>query len=107
MTAGRSRSAAETRVVHCKKAPYDVYIGRPSKWGNPFQIGPDASGHRWNRKEVIQLYRTWLRNNAPELIAEARRELKGKVLGCWCAPLPCHGDILAALVDGRLKEEDL
>ena len=39
---------SKTRVVNCKKEPYDVYIGRPSKWGNPFKIGRDGS-----RQEVI------------------------------------------------------
>ena len=41
-----------TDVVHCKKAPFDVYIGRPSKWGNPYSIGPDGT-----REEVIEKYR--------------------------------------------------
>ena len=77
-------------VVHCKRNEYDVYIGRPSKWGNPFMIGRDGS-----REEVIFKYLKWLRNQ-PELI-KALPELKGKRLGCWCAPNSCHGDILAKL----------
>lgn len=43
------------RVVHCKKEPYDVYIGRPSKWGNPFVIGKDGT-----REEVIAKYAEWI-----------------------------------------------
>ncbi|MDQ5843653.1 MAG: DUF4326 domain-containing protein [Thermoproteota archaeon] len=42
-------TVSNTRVVHCKVEPFDVYIGRPSKWGNPFKIGKDGS-----REEVIQ-----------------------------------------------------
>ena len=42
--------------------PYDVYIGRPSKWGNPFRIGPDG-----NREEVIRKYRDWI-GKQPELL---------------------------------------
>lgn len=80
------------RVVHCKKEPYDVYIGRPSKWGNPFSIGIHGS-----RREVIRMYLDWV-TQQPELIASLP-ELKGKVLGCWCKPLPCHGDILARLAE--------
>ncbi len=38
-------------VVHCKRKTYDVYIGRPGKWGNPFEIGKDG-----NRAEVIEKY---------------------------------------------------
>lgn len=83
---------AKTTVVHCKKAKYDVYIGRPSKWGNPFEIGKDGT-----RAEVIRKYRKWLRKQ-PGLM-KAIRQLKGKVLGCWCHPKPCHGDVLAELAN--------
>ena len=43
------------QVVHCKRDKYDVYIGRPSKWGNPYEIGVDGS-----RKEVIEKYKAWI-----------------------------------------------
>lgn len=76
------------RVVHCKREPFDVYVGRPGPWGNPFRIGRDG-----DRAEVIRKYERWIRAR-PELVARARRELRGKVLGCFCAPLPCHGDVL-------------
>lgn len=79
-------------VVHCKRAPFDVYIGRPSKWGNPFVLGKDG-----DRTTVIVKFEAYIRDNA-ELMA-ALPELKGKVLGCYCAPLPCHGDVLARLAN--------
>jgi hypothetical protein len=79
-------------VVHCKKEAYDVYIGRPSKWGNPFEIGKDGS-----RSEVISKYETFIRNS-PELLQDVK-SLKGLRLGCWCAPRPCHGDILVKLAN--------
>lgn len=86
-------------VVHCKRTPYDVYIGRParglkgSKFHNPFVIGQDG-----DRAEVIRKYIEWLSRNS-ELLDAARAELRGKILGCWCAPNWCHGDILAALAN--------
>jgi Domain of unknown function (DUF4326) len=80
-------------VVHCKKDKYDVYIGRPSKWGNPFIIGINGT-----RETVIAKYKKWLLNK-PDLIKEAQEELKGKILGCWCAPNACHGDILSEIVN--------
>jgi len=80
------------KVVHCKKEKYDVYIGRPSKWGNPFTIGKDGT-----RSEVISKYETFLLNNA-ELLSSIK-ELKGKDLGCWCSPRACHGDILLRLAN--------
>jgi len=78
------------KVVHCKREPYDVYIGRPSKWGNPFSIGKDGS-----RKEVIDKYEKWLMKQS-ELLKDLP-ELKDKTLGCWCKPNACHGDILLKL----------
>jgi hypothetical protein len=88
-------------VVHCKRERYDIYVGRgrdprsgePGRWGNPFRIDRDG-----DRDEVIARYRRWLRSeikagriSLPELAA-----LHGKVLGCWCAPRACHGEVLAA-----------
>ena len=79
-----------SKVVHCKRARYDVYIGRPGEWGNPFQIGRDGT-----RAQVIARYERWLATR-PELLA-ALPELAGKTLGCWCAPRACHGEVLARL----------
>lgn len=81
-----------TTVVHCKKSPFDTYIGRPTKWGNPFTIGKDGT-----REEVIQKYREWIVTQ-PRLMASVH-ELKGKTIACWCAPQPCHGDVLAELAE--------
>ena len=75
------------KVVHCKREKYDIYIGRPSKWGNPYTIGRDGT-----REEVIEKYEKYLLNSS-ELLASLP-ELIGKTLGCWCAPKACHGDIL-------------
>lgn len=89
---------AETRVVHCKRERYDVYIGRPSKWGNPFSVKPSKYACSVATvEEALAKYEAWLRSQ-PELMA-ALPELRGKVLGCWCAPKPCHGDVLARLAE--------
>lgn len=77
-----------------KDIPSDaVYIGRPTKFGNPFQIGKDG-----NREEVISKYRQWVMCQ-PELLKAIKEELKGKDLVCWCAPDPCHGDVLIELAN--------
>lgn len=76
-------------VKHCKRDGADVYIGRPSPYGNPFEIGRDGT-----RSEVIEKFRDWLLAN-PYMLRMARRDLLGKTLGCWCAPAECHGDVLA------------
>lgn len=80
------------KVVHCKKAVYNVYIGRPSKWGNPFNLGADG-----DRAEVIAKYEDWILTQ-PNLL-DSLHELDGKTLGCWCAPRACHGDVLIKLVE--------
>lgn len=99
MTVSR-RSDTRSLVVHCKRSQYDVYIGRPSIWGNPYSHKPGtlAKYRVATVREAISAYRDWITGN-PDLIARARRELRGKVLGCWCAPGPCHGEVLVELAN--------
>jgi len=87
------------RVVHCKRQDYDVYIGRPSKWGNPFshKEGTLARFRVASRQEAIQRHKEWILTQT-ELLKDLH-ELKGMTLGCWCSPLPCHGDTLAEMAD--------
>jgi hypothetical protein len=90
------------KVVHCKQEPYDVYIGRGSKWGNPYshKKGTMASWEVDTREDAIRLFEEWFRAQ-PELVEAAKRELKDKVLGCWCKPLDCHGDVLLKIANGE------
>ena len=82
-----------TEVVHCKKEPYDVYVGRPSPYGNPYIVGTDG-----DREEVIHKFREYFMGNK-ELQARALKECRGKKLGCWCAPQSCHADVIAEFVN--------
>lgn len=84
------------RVVHCKREKFDVYIGRPSKWGNPFRIGPGIQEAA--RADAIAAFRAHLMRH-PELLTAAKSELRGKTLGCYCAPRPCHGDVLLEIAN--------
>jgi len=74
-----------------------VYVGRPTKYGNPFKIGPDGT-----RSDVLAKYEAWLRekiSSDPNFLDP----LKGKDLACWCPlTLPCHADIILKI----LAEED-
>lgn len=89
-----------TRVVHVNNEQHTVYIGRPvwrrglrgSRWANPFRVGRDGT-----REVVIAKYRRWLLAQ-PDLIVDIA-QLRGEVLGCWCKPLDCHGDVLAELAE--------
>jgi predicted glycosyltransferase involved in capsule biosynthesis len=82
----------ETRVVNLYKEKYDVHIGRGSIWGNPFIIGKHG-----NRKQVIEKYKNYILNDT--YLMSQLYTLKGKVLGCFCKPKECHGDILVELVE--------
>lgn len=87
------------RVVHCKRKPFDIYIGRPSKWGNPFSHleGTLAKFKVPTRDQAIKNYEAWLLTQ-PLLLADLP-ELLNKTLGCWCAPQSCHGDVLKRLAE--------
>lgn len=90
------------RVVHRNNFSGDgVYIGRPAKLGNPFIIGKDGS-----REEVMAKYRVWfiVQYYADEefytiIHKLAKRAKEGELIFiCWCAPEPCHGDIIQEFI---------
>lgn len=66
-----------------------IYIGRGTIYGNEFIIGKDGT-----REEVIAKYKAWFYSR-PNIMYLARIELINKTLVCHCAPLPCHGDVIA------------
>jgi len=88
-----------------------VYVGRPTKWGNPFRVGLLAcfcrsagecqhnALRRETAAEAAQSYRELPRSRFR--LEEIRRELRGKDLACWC-PLdePCHADVLLEIANG-------
>lgn len=81
-------------VCNSKSTKADAYIGRGSRFGNPFSI------NRWvSREQAIQAFSEWV-TTQPELLRLIRRVLPGKSLGCHCAPLPCHGDIIEQIATG-------
>ena len=79
------------RVVNLRKEKYTVYIGRPSIFGNPFIIGKDGS-----RKKVIAKYKDYALKY-PNLLKAIKTLKKDDKLGCFCHPLPCHGDVIIKL----------
>ena len=105
------------RVVNRRSGrPYDIYIGRPpaardtgQHFGNPFSDKPDsrAAVILPTREEAVAAFRDWLLGHAWQDVEPDRRrwildhlhELKGKRLGCWCAPLLCHGEVLLELAE--------
>lgn len=87
------------KLAEWLKVPDHVYIGRANRfvgvpesiWHNPFHIS------KYGREGCIKKFEEYLMAS-PELLARVG-ELRGKVLGCWCAPLACHGHVLARLAE--------
>jgi len=88
-----------TTVVNItKRTEYDIFIGRPSKWGNPFRLADYGN----DRKYVLRLFTDWI--NRPEqakLKADGKAKLRGQRIGCFCEPEDCHGHVWAAICDGK------
>jgi len=115
---------ARTTVINIKDAPEGweqderyVYIGRECRRGghdldaspfaNPYRVNdpdPDDRNRPMDRQRCIDLFREAL-CNCPELVERIRTELPGKTLVCWCKPLPCHGDVIAAIANGGVDVE--
>ncbi len=85
-----------------------VYVGRPTKWGNPYKAGGTfehmTGGKSWpvhDHRHAVELYKQLL-DRTPNLVTEIRDELKGTDLACWCPPgQPCHADLLLKLANER------
>jgi hypothetical protein len=90
------------KVVNKYKEPYTVYIDRGSKWGNPYSHldGTKAKYKVNSREEAIESYRSWLWNEIKlgNITKEDLLSLDGQVLGCYCKPKSCHGDVLVNAV---------
>lgn len=87
-----------TVVVNQNQEDFDVYIGRPSDFGNPFPVGKD-------RKKAIKLYENYFLEKI-EVDAEFKQKvlaLRSKKLGCFCKPLACHGDIIVEYLEKEGK----
>lgn len=77
-----------------------VYVGRPTRWGNPFP----HNGTPASRTEAVAAYRDLVATD-PALQAAARRQLAGRDLACWCpAAQPCHADVLLAVANPDQEE---
>lgn len=86
--AGPQPAVLNKHTADAARIEAGVYIGRPSKWGNPFFIGMHG-----NRAEVVAKYEEYIRAH-PTLMEAAKTELRGRDLVCFCAPNACHGDVL-------------
>lgn len=98
--------------------PNTIYVGRPTKWGNPWRIGRAACACRSvgecthnnfrcvTAAEAVEAYRFWLaEGHTSQRRAEKLDPLRGKNLSCWCRlDQPCHADVLLALANTPADE---
>lgn len=107
------KEEGKTYIVHFKKFEHDIYIGRPSKWANPYTHKDlektKAKFQVSSRKEAIEQYEKYL--NESGLINDIE-ELRGKILGCWCCNFPCdgsektfvcHGQVISKILNEKIK----
>lgn len=89
-----------TIVVNRHYKPYTKYIGRGTKFGNDYRIGPDGT-----REGVIAKHKKDFYNN-PELQEAVWVELRGEIIGCSCKPLACHGDTYVEYIKNRMEKNN-
>ena len=89
------------RTKGWRMPPNTVYVGRPSKWGNPYRVGQLVNGMPISRLAAKNYYagtHLFLLIHRDGLDID---ELADKILACWCAlDQPCHADVLI----GRLRD---
>ena len=84
--------------VFSRRRPHEIptgaiYVGRPSKWGNPFSKGSKAKNIADFREYAVE------RNeHDPDWL----KPLRGKHVVCWCSPSACHGDVLIELANAHV-----
>lgn len=95
---GRPVRVQRRRAAGWRMPPGAVYVGRPTRWGNPFTIAEH------DRPGAVTRYRAALRAD-PARLAAVRRELGGCDLACWCPlDVTCHADVLLELANPTLSD---
>lgn len=91
--------------------PGAVYVGRPTRWGNPFIVGkwqvppicryfPEPIFVR-DRAHAVRLYRRWITGSVVRC-TDVVPILGGHDLACWCPlDVPCHADVLLELANPK------
>jgi hypothetical protein len=83
------------RTKDWKMPPNTVYVGRPTRWGNPYRV------HEGNRQQAVGLFLQSIMT-MPMSLAEVKAELRGKDLACWCRlDQPCHADVLLEIANSE------
>ena len=95
----KPRRIQRQRTRGWRMPPNTVYVGRPSRYGNPCRAGwcPNC-GAEHTVSESVEEFRATC--DDPEIRNRIRRDLRGKNLACWCKECdPCHADVLLELAN--------
>jgi hypothetical protein len=89
----------KTTIVNIRTQKCDEYCGRPSTFGNPYEIGRDGT-----RNEVVEKFRDYFYKKLQDPTFRAKvLQLKGKRLGCWCSPRKCHLEIIVEYIENEYE----
>lgn len=96
------RRIQRRRTTGWRMPPGAVYVGRPTKWGNPYRVGDphplNAGQFISDARQAVELFRA--ASTGPGFRAHVRRDLRGRDLACWCAlDQPCHADVLLEIAN--------
>jgi hypothetical protein len=93
------------RTKGWKMPPNTIYVGRGSRWGNPYRIGDRdrRTGGFLDRTPVIERFTDALVTGRLRISESDCAILRGKNLACWCPPGPCHADVLLEIANGSTK----
>jgi len=93
----------QTKVVNIRREAYDVYIGRMGRGQDGYFGNPFALEHGAARGSTLERYRKYFygRLQSDPGFRQRIHALKGRTLGCFCKPNPCHGDIIKEYLDSQ------
>jgi len=77
-------------------------IDRSTIFGNPFVLKKD--GGEYTREESVEEYEKWFYDKieTDEKFKKSVEDLQGEVMGCWCKPKECHGDVILNYINQEL-----
>lgn len=104
--------ATNTRFVNLRQDKFDIYIGRGKRYGQKGIYGNPYFRNDDNREDAIMKYEPYIKNKLMQNTAFLLEflTLKDKVLGCYCKPKHCHGEVLISILNflfSNLEDEVL
>ena len=106
------RRIQRKRVAGWRIPPNTAYVGRPTKWGNPWPVTPASErshgvGEDFYYRRAVEAFSFWIEDEEQAALrSDIRLKLKGKDLACWCKEsMPCHADVLLQIANDKQGEK--